>query len=206
MPELNLEASLVAAGFAPIAGVDEAGRGACAGPIVAAAVILDAEQPIAGLADSKKLTALRRERLFDEIYERALAVSVTEVSAPECDRLGLQSANLAALRRAVLRLEVRPGYVLCDGFAVDGLDAPSLGVWKGDQVAACISAASIVAKVTRDRIMVEANETHPGYGFAKHKGYGTAEHYAAIVKLGVSDMHRRSFANVAQASRVRNDE
>ena len=149
------ERALHRAGLDPVAGADEAGRGACAGPLVAGAVILGETKArrIEGLRDSKLLTPLARERLYDEITRKAVAWSVVAVPPEECDRLGMHVANLAALRRALLRLDVAPTYVLTDGFSVDGLGVPGLAVWKGDRVAACVAAASIVAKVTRDRIM-----------------------------------------------------
>ena len=192
------------AGLGPVAGVDEAGRGACAGPLVAAAVVLATapERRIDGLADSKTLSARRRESLFDVIVERALAVAWAEVSPQECDDWGLQEANLQALRRAVWRLSVRPAFILTDGFAVDGLPGPGLGLWKADQVAECVAAASIVAKVTRDRLMVRLDARYPGYGFARHKGYATADHQARVEALGPSEVHRLSYANVARAARV----
>lgn len=200
----RLERSLDAAGLGPVAGADEAGRGACAGPLVAAAVILD-ERPrrrIVGLRDSKLLTAAARERLYGEITERALAWSVVEIDASSCDRLGIHEANLQALRRALWRLSVPPNYALTDGFPVAGLGRPGLAVWKGDQVAACVAAASILAKVTRDRIMVGAEDTYPGYGFAIHKGYATAAHQAALDEFGPCAIHRRSYANVERATRL----
>lgn len=143
------------------------------------------------------MTPAAREACFDQIVRRAAAWSVVVVDAPEVDRLGVHRANIAALRRAVLRLAIRPGYVLTDGFPVAGLGAPSLAVWKGDRVAGCIAAASVVAKVTRDRLMVAADTEYPGYGFAVHKGYSTAAHQASLTALGPSPLHRRSFRNVA---------
>ncbi|WP_245306495.1 ribonuclease HII [Acidipropionibacterium timonense] len=198
------ERLLARCGLGPVAGCDEAGRGACAGPLVAAAVVLDDSGAgrIDGLADSKKLTARARERLFDVICERAAAVSWALVSAAECDRLGMQEADLQGLRRATYRLEVRPGYVLSDGFAVPGLDAPNLGMWKGDAVCACVSAASIVAKVVRDRIMVALDDEVPGYEFAVHKGYVTALHQRHLEELGPSTEHRLTYGNVRRAARV----
>lgn len=196
------ERALSRAGLAPVAGADEAGRGACAGPLVAAAVILDPRHPIEGLDDSKKLTAATRERLYDEIVARAAAWSVVEVSHVECDQLGMQEADLQGLRRAVLRLEPRPGFVLTDGFPVAGLDVPGLAIWKGDQVAACVAAASIIAKVTRDRWMSAQEDRFPGYGFAVHKGYATAAHQRALEELGPSPIHRLTYDNVRRAARV----
>jgi ribonuclease HII len=192
---------LARAGLGPVAGVDEAGRGACAGPLVAAAVILG-DRPIPGLGDSKALTARTRDRLYDAILDSAAAVAWVEISPGECDGWGIQAANLQALRRAVWQLPVTPAFVLTDGFAVDGLPGPGLGMWKADQVAACVGAASIVAKVTRDRIMVALDAVFPGYGFAGHKGYCTAAHQRALEELGPCDAHRLSYANVARAARV----
>lgn len=196
------ERALVRAGLGPVAGADEAGRGACAGPLVAAAVILDPDRPIAGLDDSKVLGEATRERLHDLIMRRAVAVAVAVVEADECDRLGMHQADLQGLRRAVGRLDVPPNFVLTDGFAVDGLGVPGLAMWKGDKVAACVSAASIVAKVTRDRIMVAHDPTYPAYGFAIHKGYCTALHQAALDEHGPSEIHRWCFDNVARTARV----
>ncbi len=187
---------------APVAGVDEAGRGACAGPLVAAAVILPEGKAgeVPGLRDSKLLTPAARERCYADIVERALAWSVVLLDHDECDRLGMHVANIEALRRALARLAVRPGYVLTDGFPVDGLGIPGLAVWKGDQVSGSIAAASVIAKVTRDRIMVEADADYPGYGFAVHKGYVTAAHSEALDRLGPCEIHRRRFENVRRAS------
>lgn len=164
------ERALGRAGLSPVAGADEAGRGACAGPLVAAAVVLDPARPIKGLDDSKALTPATRQRLHDEIIAKAVAVATVRVEHDECDRLGMHQADLHALRRAVARLTVPPAFVLTDGFPVDGLGVPGLGIWKGDKVAACVSAASIVAKVTRDAIMTSYDAVYPEYGFAVHKG------------------------------------
>lgn len=199
----SYERALDRAGLGPVAGADEAGRGACAGPLVAAAVVLDPEKPIAGLDDSKALSAPVRERLFDEIHRRAVAVAWAEVTPGECDDLGMHQANLQALRRAILRLEVRPSFVLTDGFPVDGLGVPGLAMWKGDKISACVSAASIVAKVTRDRIMCEMDGAYPDYGFRIHKGYNTAVHQAALASRGPSPIHRYRFANVRDSARMR---
>jgi ribonuclease HII len=192
--------ALVRSGLGPVAGIDEAGRGACAGPLVVAAVTLGHGRSgrIAGLDDSKALTASRRERLFVEVMGRAAGVSVVVVSPTEVDRLGVHVADLQAMRRALARLGRRPGYVLTDGFPVDGLGVPGLAVWKGDQVSASVAAASIVAKVTRDRLMVDLAGRWPGYGFDGHKGYVTAAHLAALDALGPCPEHRRSFAPVAR--------
>ncbi|KQP66617.1 MULTISPECIES: ribonuclease HII [Nocardioides] len=189
-------------GIETVAGVDEAGRGACAGPLVAGACILPAGRAgiVPGLADSKLLTERARERCYDQVVRRALAWSVVVVSQEECDRLGMHVANIEALRRAVALLDVAPDYVLTDGFPVDGLGAPGLAVWKGDRVAACISAASVLAKVTRDRIMTELHEQWPAYDFATHKGYITETHTAALREHGPSPVHRMRFVNVRRAA------
>jgi len=198
------ERALARVGLTPVAGADEAGRGACAGPLVAAAAILsDARhRQIKGLADSKLLTALQRERLYAEITEKAVAWSVVAVEPAECDRLGMHVANVAALRRALLRLDVAPTYALTDGFPVDGLGVPGLAVWKGDRVAACVAAASILAKVTRDRLMCELDAVHPEYAFAVHKGYCTPLHQERLDRHGPSATHRMRFENVARTTRV----
>lgn len=199
------ERALTRAGFAPIAGADEAGRGACAGPLVAAAVVL-ADTParqITGLKDSKLLTAKARERCYDEIMAKAVAVSCVSIEADECDDLGMHVADIQALRRAVLRLEVTPGFVLTDGFPVDGLGVPGLAVWKGDRVAACVAAASVIAKVTRDRRMTELAADYPDFSFAVHKGYCTADHQAELERFGPVDIHRRRFEIVRRAATVK---
>ena len=181
-----------------VAGVDEAGRGPLAGPVVAAAVILDDLHPIAGLADSKKLTAARREALFDEIRARALCFSIAEASVEEIDRLNILQATLLAMRRAVLGLRLKPKMVLVDGNRLPTLDIPAEAIVKGDALVPAISAASILAKVHRDRWCVQVDEQYPQYGFAGHKGYGTAVHMAALREHGACIHHRRSFAPVAQ--------
>jgi ribonuclease HII len=198
------ERALVRVGLGPVAGADEAGRGACAGPLVAGAVILSEarHRQIKGLNDSKLLTARARERLYDEITAKALAWSVVAVEPEECDQLGMHVANILALRRALLRLDVAPTYVLTDGFPVDGLGVPGLAVWKGDRVAACVSAASILAKVTRDRIMCELDARYPAYAFAVHKGYCTPLHQERLDAHGPSATHRMRFDNVARTTRV----
>jgi ribonuclease HII len=194
-----LERTLQRRGFASVAGADEAGRGACAGPLVVASVVLPPGRrgEIEDLADSKLLTPAVRERVYEAVVERAVAYSVVVIPPGEIDSRGLHVCNLAGMRRALAQLPQRPEYVLTDGFRVDGLDAPGLAVWKGDQVAACVAAASVVAKVTRDRIMVEIGETWPAYGFAEHKGYATPEHSAALRRHGPCRVHRFSYANVA---------
>lgn len=196
------ERALRRAGFDLVAGVDEAGRGACAGPLVAAAVILPT-RPIEGLADSKKLTAARRERLYPEITQRALAWSVVRVEPEECDALGMHVADVEALRRAVARLDTRPHFVLTDGFPVDGLGTPSLAMWKGDAVAASVAAASIIAKVTRDRIMVDYAAEFPTYQFDVHKGYCTALHQSELDEQGPCAIHRQAWDNVARTTKLK---
>lgn len=201
------ERVLERAGLGPVAGVDEAGRGACAGPLVVAAVVLGPERRrrVEGLADSKLLTAARRERLYDEITAMAVAWNVLVVPRQEIDRIGLHRCNIAGMRRAVAGLKITPGYVLTDGFRVPGVGAPALPVPKGDQVAACVAAASIVAKVTRDRIMIELHERYPAYGFEVHKGYVTRAHTAALEEHGPCPEHRLSFINVARAAMRRTE-
>lgn len=182
-----------------VAGVDEAGRGPLAGPVVAAAVILDDLHPIAGLNDSKKLSASRREVLFDQIRARALCCSVAQASVEEIDRLNILQATMLAMRRAVQGLRLKPAKVLVDGNRLPPLDVLAEAIVGGDAKVAAISAASILAKVTRDRQLVELHARHPEYGFDRHKGYGTADHLEALRRLGPLPEHRRSFAPVAQA-------
>lgn len=197
------EASLRRAGFGLIAGADEAGRGACAGPLVAGAVILRHGKAgeIPGLADSKLLTANQRDRVYDLVLAKAVAWSVVCVEAAECDALGMHQANLAALRRALLRLQPTAEFALTDGFGVDGLGMPSLAMWKGDRVAACVAAASVVAKVTRDRIMTGWHEELPRYSFDIHKGYCTPLHQERLDEHGPSHIHRWCFENVRRTAR-----
>jgi ribonuclease HII len=194
-----IEQLLTAAGIAPIAGVDEAGRGACAGPLVIASVVLnDPFAPeLTPVRDSKELSESKREIVFDLIQKLATSISVIIVSSVEVDTRGVHAANLDGMRRAVLGLNIEPAYVLTDGYAIEGLGVPNLAVWKGDQVVVSISAASIIAKVTRDRIMRELDLEFPEYGFAGHKGYITAGHTQALEKHGPTPQHRTSFSNVA---------
>lgn len=200
----GFERALRRHGVGLVAGVDEAGRGACAGPLVAGAAILPAGKAgiVPGLADSKLLTAAARERCYAQIVRRALAWAVVVIEPGECDRLGMHVANVEALRRAVALLDVRPDYVLSDGFPVDGLGVPGLAVWKGDKVAACVAAASVLAKVTRDRIMVDLHHEYPAYDFATHKGYITEDHSAALREHGPSAVHRMRFVNVRRAAGI----
>jgi len=194
-----IESLLLDAGISPLAGVDEAGRGACAGPLVIASVVLsDPFAPeLVKVRDSKDVSEAEREKLFDLVNDRALAVSVIIVPAKEVDQRGVHAANLDGMRRAVQGLSVVPSYVLTDGYAIEGLAIPNVAVWKGDQVVTCISAASIIAKVTRDRIMREMDTQFPNYGFAKHKGYITKVHTESLEVHGPCIEHRRSFANIA---------
>lgn len=194
-----IESLLIDAGITPLAGVDEAGRGACAGPLVIASVVLaDPFAPeLLQVRDSKDVSESEREKLFDVVTKAALAVSVIIVPATEVDQRGVHAANLDGMRRAVQGLATTPSYVLTDGYAIEGLAIPNVAVWKGDQVVTCISAASIIAKVTRDRIMRELDSQFPDYGFAKHKGYITKVHTEALQAHGPCIEHRRSFANIA---------
>ncbi|MBU7576101.1 MAG: ribonuclease HII [Hydrogenophaga sp.] len=182
-----------------LAGVDEAGRGPLAGPVVAAAVILDDRSPIKGLADSKQLTALRREKLYDEIRAKALCCSVAQASVEEIDQLNILQATMLAMRRAVMGLRLKPAKVLVDGNRLPTLDVLAEAIVSGDALVPSISAASILAKVTRDRLLCELHLQHPEYGFDQHKGYGTAQHMQALRVHGALAVHRRSFAPVARA-------
>jgi ribonuclease HII len=185
-------------GFGLVAGADEAGRGACAGPLVVAAAILPPGKrgEVKGLADSKLLTEKAREAAYKEVVRRALSWSVVIVPPQEVDRYGLHVMNVRAMRQAVQRLDPFPQYALTDGFPVSGMPVPTLAVWKGDRVAACVAAASVIAKVTRDRIMTELDRTYPAYGFAVHKGYVVPEHRAALRQHGPCPEHRFSYVNV----------
>ena len=197
-----MERELEAAGLGPVAGVDEAGRGACCGPISIAACILPADLDGAGLerlTDSKKLTEKTRERLFEVIKDVAVAYSIIHISAADIDSFGIQHANVSGMRRAVAALDVQPGYVLTDAVKVPGLPMPHLPVIKGDQMAKCISAASVLAKVSRDRVLRTLDEEFPGYGLASHKGYGTKAHMTAVSLHGGTPYHRYSYRNVAAA-------
>jgi ribonuclease HII len=181
-----------------IAGVDEAGRGPLAGPVVAAAVILDDRNPIEGLADSKKLSALRREKLFDEIRAKALCCSVAQATVEEIDELNILQATLLAMQRAVAGLRLAPKLVLVDGNRLPVLSIRAEAIVKGDSLVPAISAASILAKVTRDRQCLELDQLYPNYGFAKHKGYGTSDHLLALQRFGACQVHRKTFAPVTQ--------
>jgi len=195
------ERALARHGFAPVAGADEAGRGACAGPLVVGAVVLPAGRrgQVPGLADSKLLTPTAREEVYAEVVARALAWNVVVIPPADIDRIGLHVCNVAGMRRAFAGLRARPAYVLTDGFPVAGLGVPGLAMWKGDRVAACVAAASVLAKVTRDRIMVELHGRFPAYDFASHKGYVTPEHAAALAAHGPCPEHRFSYVNVERS-------
>lgn len=193
-----IESKLIQSGFTKIAGVDEAGRGACAGPLVIAAVMLKdvTDVKLAKVGDSKELKPEIREELFEVIVDLAQDYSIIEISAAEIDVIGLHKANLEGMRRAINALEVEPEYVLTDGYEISGLGSESLAIWKGDQVAISISAASILAKVYRDRIMINLDRQYPGYHFADHKGYVTRTHERSLNELGVTAIHRKSYANI----------
>ena len=194
-----IEQLLANAGISPIAGVDEAGRGACAGPLVIASVVL--HDPFAAelavVRDSKEIPESKRDAVFELIQNIAASISVVIVPASEVDARGVHAANLDGMRRAVQGLDVEPAYVLTDGYAIEGLGVPNLAVWKGDQVVVSISAASVIAKVTRDRIMRDMDLEFPQYGFSGHKGYITAAHTKALNEHGPCAEHRTSFANIA---------
>jgi len=196
------ETVLGRAGFAPVAGIDEAGRGACAGPLVVAAVVLDPAsiRRMPGLADSKLLTPQAREDAYADVLRRAIDWHVVVIGADQIDATGLHVCNVSGMRRAFAGLRSRPGYVLTDGFPVRGLGVPGLAVWKGDRVTASVAAASVVAKVSRDRMMRDLHERYPLYGFDRHKGYVTDEHVAALAEHGPSPVHRYSFVNVTRAA------
>ena len=181
-----------------VAGVDEAGRGPLMGPVVAAAVILDDLHPIKGLADSKKLTALRREKLYDEIRAKALCFSIAQASAAEIDEINILQATMLAMRRAVEGLRLKPAKVLVDGNRIPTLVIVAEAIVGGDALVPAISAASILAKVWRDRWCQEMDLAYPQYGFSSHKGYGTAEHLVALQQHGACPEHRRTFAPVAR--------
>ncbi|NIA14693.1 MAG: ribonuclease HII [Nitrospiraceae bacterium] len=194
---LQFEREAVSNGFVRVAGVDEAGRGPLAGPIVAAAVVLSGSVP--GLDDSKRLTAGRREELFEALHAGDHAIGLAVIAPDVIDWHGIQSANYMAMVQAASALEPQPDFLLVDGFVIRGCPFPQKKLVKGDRRSASIAAASIVAKVTRDRIMMEIDRRHPGYGFGAHKGYGTREHLDAIAQLGPCPVHRKSFAPLAGA-------
>jgi ribonuclease HII len=189
----TLENALRRVGFVHVAGVDEVGRGCLAGPVVAAAVVLHPERHIPGVCDSKTVPAVERERLYDRIVRLAVAWAVAAADPSEIDRINIHQASLQAMQRAVLALAPLPDIVLVDAFRVPGLPMAQRGVRHGDRRCSAIAAASIIAKVTRDREMRELHDRDPRYGFDRHKGYATADHLDAVARFGYSDMHRRSF-------------
>jgi ribonuclease HII len=193
---------LARAGFSPVAGIDEAGRGACAGPLVVAAVVLDPAsiRRMPGLADSKLLSPQAREEAYAQVLRLAIDWHVVVIGADQIDATGLHVCNVSGMRRAFAGLRAAPGYVLTDGFPVRGLGAPALAVWKGDRVTASVAAASVLAKVSRDRMMRDLHERYPQYGFDRHKGYVTDEHVRALAEHGPSPVHRYSFVNVGRAA------
>lgn len=189
----NIENSLHRYGFVAVAGVDEVGRGCLAGPVMAGAVILHPERRIDGLADSKTCTLAQRQRLYDEICRKSVCWAVVSVECDEIDRINIHQATLQAMRRAVLSLAPLPDAVLVDAFRIPSLPMAQRGVVKGDRRASAIAAASIVAKVTRDRLMQALHDADPRYGFDRHKGYATADHLSAVARFGYSPQHRRTF-------------
>ncbi|MBE1497613.1 ribonuclease HII [Amycolatopsis lexingtonensis] len=194
----GLQGALDRRGLGPVAGVDEAGAGACAGPLVVAACVLkQGDAKLTELTDSKLMTAKARDRVYDLILKRAVDYSVIVIPTAEVDLYGIRVMNLEGMRRAASALRVHPGYILTDGFRVPGLTAPNTAVIKGDRSVACIAAASVLAKVTRDRIMAGYHDDLPHYGFDVHKGYSTSDHLAALREHGPSDVHRWSYTNVA---------
>lgn len=200
MKKNQVELSLFQEGIKIVAGVDEAGRGACAGPLVASAVAIDHLSPLlqSEISDSKRLSEAKRQFLYEFIYQHALAVSVVMISPAEIDRHGLQKMNESAMRRAVGQLPLTPDYVLLDGYQIRGITSPSLSIWKGDLISLAIGAASIIAKVVRDKEMVDLAQEFPDYGFDRHKGYATDSHMKAVKKFGVSAIHRKSYKNIAR--------
>lgn len=189
----EIEQELWDAGYELIAGVDEVGRGPLAGPVVSAAVILKKGQIIEGVTDSKKISEAKREKLIDKILEEAVAYSISFVDEKVVDDINIRNATFKAMNEAVNSLSVKPDFVLIDGDGINGMSIPHKCVIKGDLNCNCIAAASIVAKVTRDRFMVKLSESYPQYGFDKHKGYGTKLHYEKIKEFGISAVHRKSF-------------
>ena len=189
----TLENALRRVGFVYVAGVDEVGRGCLAGPVVAAAVVLHPDRHIPGVCDSKTVPAAERERLYDRILRDAVAWAVGEADPSEIDRINIHQASLRAMQRAVLRLAPSPDFVLVDAFRVPDLPMAQRGVLHGDRRCSAIAAASIIAKVTRDRQMRDLHDRDPRYGFDRHKGYATADHLEAVARFGYSEVHRRSF-------------
>jgi ribonuclease HII len=198
IPTFNVETRVLAAGYKRVAGIDEAGRGPLAGPVVAAAVILNPADIIEGLNDSKALTEKKREALFDEIKARAIAAEVSIISHDAINSTNILSATLTAMANAVRQINPLPDFLIIDGNQPLSINILQDSIVDGDKYCVSISAASIIAKVTRDRLMKEYDKQYPGYGFAKHKGYGTREHRAAIETLGICDIHRLKFKGVKE--------
>ena len=195
---LNIEKDYWQRGISPVAGIDEAGRGPLAGPVVAAAVVLSPEFNLDGVGDSKKLTALRRENLYDNIYEQATSIGIGMVHERGIDRFNILQATYQAMRQAIGQLSVRPQYLLVDGLPADLQHYPQQAIVNGDDKVLSIAAASIIAKVTRDRLMIQYDLVYPEFGFAGHKGYGTRKHMEALRQFGATPLHRRSFRPVAE--------
>ena len=193
MPSFDIEKQMMADGFAVVCGCDEAGRGPLCGPVVAAAVILPIDAEIPGLDDSKKLTEKKREALFDVIKERAIAYGIAEATPAEIDEINILNASMLAMRRAIEMLSVRPDCALIDGNHNRGFDLPAFPIVKGDSKSMSIAAASILAKVTRDRGCIDLDKAYPMYGIAKHKGYPTKDHMDAVREFGPSPIHRKTF-------------
>ncbi|MDO8684017.1 MAG: ribonuclease HII [Armatimonadota bacterium] len=184
-------------GYSQVAGVDEAGRGPLAGPVIAAAVILPHDFDITGIRDSKKLSPLQREKAFERIIKEAVGLAVGVCDSKLIDEINILQATYTAMRGAIALIKPKVDYVLVDGYPIRSLNIPQEGIFRGDSLSVSIAAASIIAKVTRDRMMCEFDAKYPGYGFAKHKGYYTAEHITAIAELGICEIHRRSFEPIA---------
>jgi ribonuclease HII len=202
----DIEAALARAGFVHVAGVDEVGRGCLAGPVVAAAVILDPDRTVRGIADSKTVPPAERERLAAEIRSAALAWAVAEVGPADIDRLAIHRASIESMRRAVAALAPQPDVVLVDAFSIPGLSVAQRGIVHGDRLSASIAAASIVAKVHRDRLMAALDARDGRYGYARHKGYATPEHLAALERFGYSPQHRRSFRPASLFDKIQPDD
>lgn len=195
-PTRKEENKLFRRGYKYIAGVDEAGRGAWAGPLVAAAVILPRDFKLPGINDSKKLSPAIREKFYRSIINQALGFQVAKISSKHIDRLGVGQANILAIKKSVLKLKIKPDYVLIDAFKIEIKNIPSLGIIRGDSKVVAIAAASIIAKVTRDRIMKKSHDKYPVYNFGQHKGYGTKDHYQRLMKHGPCSWHRFSFSPI----------
>ncbi len=198
----HIELNLFKQGFNLIAGVDEAGRGCLAGPLVSAAVILDRKAIPKGIKDSKLLTQKARERIYEKIINQAKDYNIVAIEATQIDQIGLQKANLESFYLAVDGLKEKPDYILSDWYKIDGFDCPTLSIMKGEQKSVTIAAASILAKVFRDRLMVDYHKSFPGYGFSSHKGYGTYQHKEAILKMGPTPIHRFTFAGVSNQKKL----